>query len=154
MVRASSVLENQTSPKTGWSSEGRRSVASAKLRLIQRAGSDSKLTAAAHQILGQMVNWADVNGLISKKSVNYIAAAVNRSRATMIRAISQLCERGYLERIGRHNDIGNAPNDYRLCFDTKAMLRANAREMKRRQRDKKRSPDPSIVALPTPKSVR
>ena len=137
MERASSVRAPASNTKTD---SARRNAASAKLKLIKRGGSDPKLSAAAHQVLSLMVNWADVDGRVSNKSINFIAADVDRNRATVIRAVAQLCERGFLERIGQHNDIGNAPNNYWLCFDINKALRANARENDRRQRDKKRAP--------------
>lgn len=138
-MRASSVRASTTDQKND-SLPSRRSAASAKLRLIKRAGTDRTLSAAAHQILSHFVNWANEDGLVSGKSVNYIASAVERDRATVIRSFSQLCERGYLERIGRHNSFGNGPNDYYLCFDIDMALRANARELKRQTQDKKRAP--------------
>lgn len=137
MQRASSVRAGEPHDRLDMA---RRTAASKKLNLIKRAGSDPSLGAAAHQILGLMVNWADPDQRIRKKSVNYIAGAISRNRATVIRALAQLCGGGYLERIGRHNGTGNTSNEYRLCFDVGTALRANARETSRAESDKKRAP--------------
>jgi hypothetical protein len=104
------------------------------LNLIKRAGSDPELSAAAHQVLGVMVNVADTNGQIRNKSVNYFAKFTDRNRSTVIKAINLLAKRGYLERIGTFNDIGNGRNNYWLCFEITHALRANAREHAREQR--------------------
>jgi hypothetical protein len=87
-----------------------------------------------------MVNWADPSGKITKKPVYVIASAICRDRSTIIRAVNRLCKRGYLDRIGRGDERGNIANAYWLILDLNSALRANAREIQRAKRDKKRAP--------------
>ena len=90
MVRANSVLESQIFTNNGWSSEGRRSAVSAMLNLIKRAASDQAHSATGHQVLGVVVNWANLHGLVSGESIDYIAMVIARDRSTVIKSLNRL----------------------------------------------------------------
>jgi len=117
----------------------KRHLGSQKLRLLDRAAEDETLTAADLRILIKCVGWTGPKGRFSK-SVSDIAKACGVDRSTVIRSLARLGEQGLIERIGRHNDIGNAANEYRLCFTPQKAVQAIAREARRSQRDKKRAP--------------
>ncbi len=114
-------------------------LGSQKLRLLERAAEDETLTESDLRILIKCASWTGPKGSFSK-SVSYIAKACGVDRSTVIRSLARLGEQGLIERIGRHNDIGNAANEYRLCFTPQKAVQAIAREARRSQRDKKRAP--------------
>lgn len=114
-------------------------LGSQKLRLLERAAEDKTLTESDLRILIKCASWTGPKGSFSK-SVSDIAKACGVDRSTVIRSLARLGEQGLIERIGRHNDIGNAANEYRLCFTPQKAVQAIAREARRSQRDKKRAP--------------
>ena len=121
------------------SSDTKRKLGSDKLKLLDRAAENKSLTAADWRILVKCVGWTGPKGSFSKP-VSYIAKASHASKATVKRAMVRMGETGFIERIGRHNDIGNAANEYRLCFTPHKAAQAIARESRRSKRDKKRAP--------------